>query len=47
MSDQGEVLITVLIKHPAEKWWELRSISMRGLWVDSIPNSLIIIIKIV
>ena len=34
-----ESLLTISIQYQADKWWELRKISVKGLWVDPIPNS--------
>ena len=36
---ETEFLITISIKYQADKWWEKRKISIRGLLVDPIPNS--------
>ena len=27
------------LQYQADKWWEWRKISVKGLWVDPIPNS--------
>ena len=38
----GPISHQMSIQHQANKWWEWRKISIRGLLVDSIPNSLIV-----
>ena len=38
----GPISHQISIQHQANKWWEWRKISIRGLLVDSIPNSLIV-----
>ena len=38
----GPISHQISIQHQANKWWEWRKISIKGLLVDSIPNSLII-----
>ena len=35
-----DFLLTVSIPYQADKWWDLGKISIRGLLVDPIPNSL-------
>ena len=32
-------LLTISIQYQADKGWEWRKISVKGLWVDPIPNS--------
>ena len=38
----GPISHQISIQHQANKWWEWRKISIKGLLVDSIPNSSII-----
>ena len=33
-----EFLLTISTQYQADKWWELRKISVRGLLVDPIPT---------
>ena len=36
---EKEFLFTILIQNQADKRWELRKFSIKGLPVDAIPNS--------
>ena len=38
LSRVTEFLLTISTQYQADKWWELRKISVRGLLVDPIPT---------
>ena len=38
-SDKDKIFLIIAIWYQADKWWELRKLSIRGLLVDPIPIS--------